>query len=599
MRTFWLALSFLALSVCASAQEAQLALQYFRDGEFEKAAALYEKLHKTQPDNDYFFDQYLESLLMLERYEAAEDVVKKALKKQPKNVGLYVAYGNVLERQFKDIEARAQYERAIKKLPADRFAITKLASAFTRLTKYDYAIQAYERGAELLNDRDIFAYNLAELYRRKGDVAKMIENYLNSLDANPGRLNSIKSIFQRYLSPEDYQELQLQLYARLQKNRDAVHYTELLSWVFIQKKDYFGALRQVKALDRRLDENGARIFQLGRIAANDGDYDAAIEAFDYIVEEKGLASTFYLEAKREALRARRHKLVEGYAYSHEDLLQLEQAYESFLDEFGRNRITAPIIAELADLEALYLNDLDKAIRLLEEMIDFPGIDPRIQARAKLSLGDFYLMKGERWEATLLYSQVDKDFTEDLLGHEARFRNAKLAYYFGDFEWAQAQFKVLKASTSKLIANDALEMSIFIMDNLGLDTTDRSLKLYADADLLTFQNRFDEAFRKLDTLRMQFPDHALQDDVLYLKGRLYKKLQQYEKAAEMFAKVVEDHPDEIRADNALFEWAELLEHQLANPDKAMELYEKLFIEYSGSTFAVEARKRFRRLRGDNI
>ena len=598
MRIF-LTLSFLAFFLTLSAQESRLAQQYFRDGEFEKAASLYEKLYKTNNNNDFYFGRYVECLLSLEQYEECEKVIKKQLKKNPKNVILYVTYGKLFERQFKDKEATQQYEKAINYLDKNKINITRLANSFSSLTKYELAIATYEKGAALLRDEQIFAYNLGDLYRRKGDVPKMIENYLNSLATNPERINSLKTTFQRYLLPEDYDELQKQLYSRIQIDNNALEYPELLAWVFIQRKDYRNALRQVKALDRRLKENGGRIYRLAEIAANDKDYDAAITAYDYIVNQKGVSCPFYIDAKRESLRNKRMKLVQGYNYTKEELLGLEGEYENFLEEFGRSKMTAEIILELANLEAFYLNDLDKAIRLLDEVINYPGVNKSVQADAKLSLADFYLMQGERWEATLLYSQVDKAFKEDLIGHEARFRNAKLSYYMGEFQWAQDQFNILKASTSKLIANDALDLSVFIMDNLGLDSTTIAMEWYAQADLLVFQNRFEEAFSKLDSLERIFPDHDLTDDILYLKSRVYGKQREYTKMAETLQQIIDSHADGIRADNALFELAGLYENQLNDLEQAKLLYETLFIDYSGSTFAVEARKKFRILRGDNI
>lgn len=586
------------LSLTAWGQEAQLAQQYFRDGEYEKAAILYEKLYKQSNFNDFYFDRYVESLLAMDAFDECEKVIKKQLRHDPENSQLYVTYGKLFERQVLDKEAEEQYRLAIEKLPKDQFAITRLANAFMTLAKYDLAIDAYERGSELIKDKEAFAYNLGELYRRKGDTARMIESYLNSIDANPGRANSVKSIFQRYLLPEDFQGLQAQLYARIQEAPEAEFYPDMLSWVFIQQKDYENAFRQARALDRRLRENGGRVFRIGEIAANDKAYQAAILAYEYIVAEKGPSSTFYIDAKRESLRCKRRQLVEGYNYSKEELKQLETEYESFLDEFGRSKLTANIILELAELEALYINDLDKAIQLLNEMIEYPNVNPAIQALGKISLADYYLIQGEIWEATLLYSQVDKAFKEDQLGHEARFRNAKLSYYAGDFQWAQAQFDILKASTSKLIANDALDLSVFIMDNLGLDTSATALQLYADAELLVFQNRFEDAFRKLDTLKQQFPEHSLKDDLLYLEAQIYKKKRDYEKAASLLMEITANHKEEIRADNALFELAQLYENQLKDIEKAKALYETLFIDYSGSTFAVEARKRYRILRGDN-
>jgi len=435
------------------------------------------------------------------------------------------------------------------------------------LKKYELAIATYKRGMELLKDKNIFAYNLGDLYGRKGDKALMIENYLSSLKSSPNRINALKSIFQRKLeTEEDYTELQTQLYEAIQENDQVVEYPELLTWLFVQQKDYKNAFRQVKALDIKLNENGGRIYKLAEIAFNAKDYDAAIEAFDYIVTEKGNISTFYLDAKRQTLRAKKNKITEGYSYTQEDLKNLELEYETFLNEFGRTKTTASIILELANLEAFYLNDHDKAIALLSEMVEYPNMNEKLLAQGKLNLADFYLMKGEQWEATLLYAQVDKAFKDDALGHEARYRNAKLSYYMADYQWAQAQFKVLKASTSKLISNDAIDISVFITDNLGLDTTATVMELYSDAELLIFQNRFDEAFTKLDTIRRDYSDHTLVDDVLYSEG------------------------------NKL---AELYENQLNDPAKAQELYERLFIDMSNSLFAVEARKRYRALRGDEI
>ncbi len=588
----------LCITFSVQGQDSKLAEQYYLDGEYEKAAVIYKKLSVASNATDYFFDRYVDCLAELEEFEEAEKELKSALKKNPKRFQLYVTYGGLFERQGKPDEALAQYQKAIKKIPADRFLTVKLANAFMAETKYDLAAQTFEAGAKMLNDDQIFSYNLGDLYRRKGEPDKMVENYLNSLKGNAGRLRSIQTLFQRYLDLEDYEELQGQLYARIQDYPKTTVYIELLSWSFIQQKDYASALQQTKALDMRLGENGARPFQLAGIAFEAGDFATAVAGYDYIIQ-KGPQGAFYIDAKKELLAAKRIELTESFDYSEDQLRTLELEYRQFLDEFGESRLTANIVAELADLQAYYLNDLDKAIQLLTRLIEFPGIKPITLAEGKISLADFYLMKGEIWEATLLYSQVDKAFEEDMVGHEARFRNAKLAYFNGDFQWAQTQFDVLKASTSKLISNDALDLSIFILDNLGLDTTTAALEKYAQADLLVFQNKFDEAKVTLDSIRSTFPGHSLEDDVLFTEANIEMKKRNFIKAAELFSKIVDDHPDEIRADNALKELAEIQELHLNDIEAAKNNYEKLFIEYSGSTFAVEARKNYRRLRGDDI
>ena len=376
-------------------------------------------------------------------------------------------------------------------------------------------------------------------------------------------------------------------------------YNEILAWTFIHRKEYKKAFRQARSVDRRNEENGGRVFEIAEIAFNAKDFDVAIQAFSYITENKGENSSYYLDAKRGLLNAKKKKITSNYDYTQKDLNSLEGEYNSFLDEFGRNRQTALLMSELADFEALYLNDLDTAIVILQQMIGYAGVDKYVVANAKLNLADYLLMQGDVWESTLLYSQVDKQMKEGVLGERARFRNALLSYYRGDFEWAQEQFDILKTATSKLISNDAIDRSVFIMDNLGLDTTDVPLKMFAVSEQLIFQNRFDEAFDKMDSILILFPEHGLEDDILYNKANIFRKQKKYDAAIAAYDTIIANYPEEIRADNSLFELAELYEKVLSEPMKAKDLYEKLFLDFSGSTYAVEARKRFRILRGDDI
>jgi tetratricopeptide (TPR) repeat protein len=596
---FLLATIALFCVLAISAQDINLANQYFINGEYEKSASLFGQILESNASNEFALNRYVESMLNLEQFEECEKVLKKQIKKNPNSGNLYVQYGAILERQGKTTEAKAQYEKAIQTISPDFNSINRLASQFSNTSKYELAIRTYERGAELLKDKNVFAFNLGELYRRKGEPAKMIEQYLNSLESNS--INSVQTItiyLSRYLEPSDFEELQSQLYTRIQ-NDEKPEYIEVLAWSFIQRKDFKNALRQLKALDARLNESGQRIYQMAIDASEAKDYDSAIAAYDYIIQEKGQQNPYFFPSKQGAMLNRRNKIVQGLSYTTADLTALEQDYRSFIDQYGMNRQTASLVLELAELEALYINDLPKSVQLLDSLIKAPGIQRDEQARAKINLADYYLMSGERWESTLLYSQVDKGYKEEILGQEARFKNAKLAYYNGDFQWAQAQFDVLKASTSKLISNDALDLSVFIMDNLNLDTTADAITLYAGAELLVFQNRFDEAILRLDTLRLNFPEHSLQDDIYYLLAQIAEKRNDFVRAAALYQKVADNYKEDIRADNSLFALARLYEFRLNAPEKAQALYEKIFMDYSGSVFAVDARKRYRILRGDKV
>ncbi|MBK9928790.1 MAG: tetratricopeptide repeat protein [Saprospiraceae bacterium] len=590
----------IACTTILSGQDARLAEQYFQDGEYEKAGILFAKLLDQNKNQNYYFNRLTDCLIYQDKTAEAETLVKKQLKSFPDEAGNYVVYGNLLEKMGQPDAAAEQYKKAIDKLPNDRSKITSLAGNFINMSKFDFAIAAYEKGMKVFNDKNMFPYLLADMYRRKDDVPKMIEYYLISLDADPQRDVTIESIFQRTFQPSDYLELQKQLYAAIQDAPRAIHFAEMLQWAMLQSRDYLGALRQARALDKMLDENGSRIYQIGQIAKSANEWDAAVKAFEYITKEKGPQNSFYVEAKKDALACKRNKIkLSASPTTMDELKVLEQDYESFIQEFGKNRASSVLIIEYAELVALHLNNIPKAIAILDELIHLPNIPRPAAAQAKLNLGDYYLVQGEIWEATLLYSQVDKAFKEDQLGEEARFRNARLTYFNGDFEWAQKQFDILKSATSRFISNDAIDLSVFILDNMAGDSVSVPLQYYAQAELLGFQNKHQAALEKLDSIVFLFPNHDIVDDVLYLRAKIYSQLKQWDQAIPIYQTIIEKYKEGIRCDNALFELAEIYDFKLNEKEKAKSLYETLFMDFSNSTFAVEARKRFRVLRGDKI
>jgi len=598
MKYFFLLFAVL-LSLAISAQNTSLANQYYNTGEYEKAAAIYKQLFDKSKTNTYYFNRYINCLLSLEEFEESEKAIRKQLKKRPKDLQLHVTLGNMYERMQEEAKATAEYEKAISKLSGNRSKVTQLGNAFIGLAKYDYAIMTYEKGSNLLKKGESFSYNLGDLYRRNGKKEKMIKYYLKSISERPERMKTVQTIFQRNLDKEDLDLLVTELYANAQENPDVIEYTELLQWSFIQRKDYKRALRQAKALDKRLNETGVRVYNLGQVASNAGDYPTAISAYEYLLAEKDTNSPYYFEAKREKLANKRRLITSNFDYTQEDLLDLEKEYVEFIDNIGFNTQSAFLVIELARLKAEYLDNLPGSIALLDSLISFEGMNKYVLANAKLNLGDYYLMTGDIWEGTLLYSQVDKDFREDYLGEKARFKNALLSYYNGDFEWSQAQFDILKASTSKLISNDAIDRSVFILDNMGTDSIVEPLEMYAETELLLFQNKYDEALNKLDSIKSSYVAHPLRDDILYLEANIFKSRKEYDLAIKAYNEVINLHTEEIRCDNSIFELAQMYEQILEKPDKAKELYEKLFIEFSNSTYAVEARKNFRRLRGDQV
>lgn len=581
------------------AQDSRLAEEYLRNGEFEKASILFRDLSIKHPTNPVFFEKYFGCMLSLKQFDEAEKLLQQEIKKRPKDALLHVHYGNLFISLNQEQKAEKQFEQALSKVPNDVAGIHRLGNAFQQMNRFDMAIQVYETGEKICVPKAHFTYNLAELYRRKGNFQKMVSYYLVGLAEKTVQLPSVQSLIVAYFKEDDYSELQTQLYEIMESKPEIQEYPELLLWSFIQLKNYSAAMRQAKALDRQLNENGNRIYQLAMTCYLDNDYQTASDGFSFL-REKGPAGTFYHEAYRQLLVCKRQLILVSNIKQKDDLLSLENDYNQYLNQFGKNHISAPLIIEFAELKARYLGKLSEAISLLEELIKLPVIDLHLKSRAKLDLADYYLITGERWEATLLYAQVDKDFKEDELGEIARYKNARLSYFAGDFQWAQEQFDILKNATSRLIANDAIDLSVFILDNLNQDSTGEALLQYALAELKLFQNQLDTALQLLASIPFLDPEKKfLEDDVWFLQAKIFQQQGHSEEALQKYQLILEKHPLEIRADNALWEMARMYDLQLNNAEKAKELYEKLFLDFSNSILAVEARKRYRQLRGDSV
>jgi len=353
-------------------------------------------------------------------------------------------------------------------------------------------------------------------------------------------------------------------------------------------------------LDKRLGENGERPLSLGKLCVSNQEYATAEKCFQYIVD-KGPAAVNYVTARIELINAINLKITNSNSYTQSDLIKLDADYQATINELGKSANTAPLIRGYAHLKAFYIHQTEQAITLLQQTIDLPNISQPFKAECKLELADIDVFIGDVWEAALLYGQVDKDFKNDALGREAKFRNARLSYYLGEFDWAKDQLNVLKSATSQLISNDALSLALLITDNTNMDTdtTYQALLIYSRADLLAYQNKDSLSLQALDSILNQFPNHTLIDEVWFKKAQIYKKQGRLELAIPFLQDIIEKYSTDILADDALFQLADIYQNKLSNKDKAKELYETLLTKYPGSLYAVDARKRFRALRGDKV
>ena len=597
----YLILLFVLFAFCApiyAQTEATLAQQYMSNAEYDKAADIYKKLYSENANG--YYKSYFNCLLVLNDFKEIEKIIAKQIKNNPDNLTYYVDLGYAFEKKGDTKERDKQYELAIQKITDNKTQVNMLANAFTNLDLLYNAIKVYEKARKVVSNYS-FNYELGGMYYRAGNFELSLDTYLDYYAENDkSAMPKTTAALSRMIDEEkDHVMLQEKIFERIQKNQNEILFTELLIWDYIQLKDFDGAFIQAKALDKRNKENGERVFDLAETAKIEGEYDSAIEGYNYIIA-KGKNFPYYFSSKNGILNCRKDKIFKTNNYTEVDINELKISYTDFLNEYLKHDFrSANVTADLAKLEAFYIHNIDRAIEILEPVVEWPSLNISDRSKIKLDLGDFYLISGDVWEATLLYSQVDKAMKDEPLGEEARLKNAKLAYYRGDFKYAQGMLDVLKAATSELVSNDAMKLSVFITENLGLDSVSEPMELFAGADLMVFQNKIPEAITILDSLDARYPAHKLADDILYLKSTIALKQKDIPKAVAYLEAIRESHTFELLADDAIFKLAEIYQYDLKEIEKAKLCYEQIILNFKDSLYANEARKRFRALRGDNL
>ena len=580
----------------------QLAQQFLDNHEYDKAIVYYEKLYDK--NQQVFYLPYYKCLLATRDFKKAEKVVKKQIKNAPEALQYYIDLAQVYKADSNIVKTNEQYNRAIKELSGDIDQTLQLGKAFMAVKEYDFALEVYKKGRRQNSKTYPFFYEVADVYKAKGDMKAMINEYLDVIEYRETELTAVQMQLQMSLGYDDEKGgfnnpiLKQELQKRLQQNPDKQVFSEFYIFILLQQKDFEGAYIQAKAMDKRKKEDGYRIMELGKLCVSNDDYETAQQCFDYVIS-KGKGNFNYEQACTESVNAQYERTIKQQNYTPTDLTDLEVKLKNVIKEFGYNLFTVPVIRKLATLQGFYINKPDEAVALLNDVLGTTGIDKLKMAEIKLDLGDLLLITGDVWEASLTYSQVEKAFKYEPIGQEAKFRNAKVAYYIGDFKWAKSQLDVLKGATSKLIANDAMDLSLVISDAIGIDTNAVPLQMFASAELLLLQHKTDQALARLDSINILFAKHSLADDIYYKKGQIFAKLGKYKEALEAYQRVVDVYGDEIYGDDAMFAMAEIYQYKLKDLEKAKSIYQEFLTKYPSSVYTVEARKRFRKLRGDVV
>jgi len=591
MRSLIVLFFILIQSATLFGQDQQLAYQYFRAGEYEKSAAIFENLLKKNQHNYTYLKYLIQSYQQNEQYDKAAEIIKKNLLTSRSKNYLQIHLGYNFQLQHQQKKAEEYYSIAIasiKKTPNQGYMV---ARTFQDCLLLDYALKAYERTMEM-NPKANYNIQIAKIYGEKGNLELMFNTYLDYLEKNKNNIKLVKSYLGKYITNDAQDKVNLlfkkSVLIRSQQNPQNT-WNQLLSWLFMQQTDYGKALIQEKALYKRNNNNLLPIYEMGKIAFTSKQYSAATQCFNYILDNSNTAI--------EQLSSKLF-LLQIIIITDPSSEIIEVKFQELLSKYGSTISTLDVQMAYANYLTYVKNTPGKATQVLEDALSLQ-LNKFQTASIKLSLADLFVFTGKYNKALIYYTQVQSKLKNHVLAQHARFKIARTSYYKGDFKWAQSQLKVLKKSTSQRISNDALDLNLLILDNTANDSIPTALKMYAKADLLRFQNRKKEAFNLLKKILIEHKGHAIEDETLFKLAQLETEEKNYEQAIAYYKKLIEINKADILVDDAIYTIGNIYLEKLDNPTEATKYFENIIFNYPSSIFLVEARKKYRKIRGDNI
>ena len=589
MKNIFLIIALFSVSFVFCQNSSSLAESYFREGEYEKASQIYESLEKNNPFNTRYLKRLITCYQETSNYEKAADLLQKKLLNNPSQHYLRIEIGYNFDRQQKTALAKKEYDFAIDAITSDPSLGGIMGRMFQQNNLLDYAIEAYSKTMRLYKNAS-YEFQIAQIYGEKGEFEKMFDSYTQLIDKDENYLGGVQRFTSRYINEDATNSNNIAFKKSLLKksiSNPKNVWNELLSWLFTKQKEYGKAFIQEKALFNRDPAYIETVFRLAKIAFENNDNTTAKKCFDFILEK-----TNFIEEK---LTAELYLLKIALKTTDKNSASL---FEKTLQKYGVNRNSLEIQLEFADYLTFKINNPSKAIEVLEKAL-LLSTSKFKNARIKLKLGEVLVFTGRFNKALLYFSQVQTQLKNHPLSQQARFKVAQTSYFKGDFKWAKSQLKILKGSTTQLIANDAVDLFLVISDNEPKDSIPSGLIDFAKADLLAYQNKNTEAIAIYSAMAQKYQGQNIEDDVLFNQATLYLKENQYENTISNLLKIISINAEGILVDDSYYLLAEVYKNKIKDTEKASEYYQKIIFEKPSSIYLVDARKKYREIRGDII
>ena len=583
----------------------------YSSGQYDEAIKGYRKFLDDFPTSPYR-SSALYSLVRLyinqQQYAEAEELLRERLRQNPNDTDLIKQLAGLYKEQGKRDEALSLYRIALENNPTDTNAIEKLGELYAELGQREQAIKEWSKITQSHPDQPYRHQQLGAIYTSNQMYEEAIENYETALRLNPKSAYLYRQLADIYKIQGKIDKA-VETYLKALRMVDigysgrSVTVEEIAALYEGEQRDtlFERIITQVQGALKGEPQNPNLVLSLAELFFFHGRLDLALENFKRLAELHQTDHGQILEKYAQLLERNKHPKAVDYYKAIATLFPTGHlAWNSRLklarlhEQMGQWQEALTVLTNMPSLDTSArlllghvwlhgIRDVEAALQVYQPLANL-SLTTQQQQKVRLGLAECRILQGQYALARdILVSVADGDST---FKANARKLIGDTYLFAGYFEEAIAEYKkVLEASVSDPVSNDALARIILIQSNS--DYAYVPLHNYVKALHANLNGKTDEAMEQSQKTIEEYPKALVVDELWLLLGEIHQRNQAYPQAIAAYQQVVAS--ESPSAAEALVKVAGIYHDQLNQPEQAHKTYTALIRDYPESVIVDYARR----------
>lgn len=577
----------------------QLAITYEQQGDHRNASRIFQELYAEHPEQYRYFQGVARTLTALQRYIELMPLIEVELAKKSNIELLCLASQNAKKAQLfsKSLQFFEQSIEQVSQLSNDfekDNAIRLIAQTQGDISSFDNAIQTYIKGRSIISDgQNSYADELSMLYVQVGNVELGIQEIAKAFKKQQ-QYGLIQGRIAALLIDERSKSYIDKELSSLSKNDYA--FSRVYVWFLREIKDFDKALQQALTIDSGLGLQGREILDFADITLRDGQIQIALKAFGNVIDRgknnPHFSQALYGYAKALDLRLQMTQVKKNISPS--EIESIINRYRDIIAQSPKGQFAAECLYRIGKLQSEYSKDISGAKKTFTEVCEQYTQYP-ISASASNELLSIAVSENEIKEAFMLAKRTYKGYAKSnpKESDKAGFTLAELFFYGGEIDSCKELLVALAGKTESDIANDALELSLFLEQHKQFTA---GIILWGKAILKEKQFDIEGAIALYEEIISKTNGTDLAEQAQLKICEAYSTIDK-ERALKEGEKFIATYPESINTDRILFLIGEIYISQ-SKTNEAIASLTDILVRFPNSRYVRKSRELIRTLRGDS-